>query len=156
MSRMYPKYPIVAVGIVLVDFKNKRVLLIKRGNEPGKGLWSIPGGVVELGEKLIHAAKRELKEETGLECEVLGVFHIDQVIIRDEHNRIKWHYILIDVLAEPIGGTLKPSSDVMDAKWLSIEEAFNMKLTNATRRMLKRLSRMLEEGKVNYIEVENE
>ena len=101
MGREYPEHPLVGVGAVAVH--NDKVLLVKRGHPPGVGLWSIPGGLVELGEKIEDAVKREFQEETGLICEVRDLIQVSQVIIRDDHGRIKWHYIILDYLVSVCG-----------------------------------------------------
>ncbi|MDH5806745.1 MAG: NUDIX hydrolase [Candidatus Methanomethylicaceae archaeon] len=118
--RVYPDRPIVGAGILTIE--NGKVLLIKRGNEPNKGLWSIPGGMVKLGESPEEAAIREFKEETGLDAIIENLLGVFNVVIKDEYGKIKYHYIVIDYLGKVIGGTLKPGSDVIDAKWFNIEE----------------------------------
>jgi len=118
--RVYPDRPIVGAGILTIE--NGKVLLIKRGNEPNKGLWSIPGGIVKLGESPEEAAIREFKEETGLDAIIENLLGVFNVVIKDEYGKIKYHYIVIDYLGKVIGGTLKPGSDVIDAKWFNIEE----------------------------------
>ncbi|MCX8170133.1 MAG: NUDIX hydrolase [Candidatus Methanomethyliaceae archaeon] len=127
--REYPDRPIIGAGILVID--NGKVLLIKRGNDPNKGLWSIPGGMVGLGESPEEAAIREFKEETGLDAiieDLLGVFN---VVIRDDKGKIKYHYVVIDYLGKVIGGMLKPGSDVLDAKWFEINELSKIQ-TSAT------------------------
>ena len=137
--RMYPDRPYVAVGILVVDIDSKDVLLIKRASEPGKGKYSIPGGLVEVGEKLIDAAKRELKEETSIDCKILGIIHVDEVIVRDRDGRVRWHYILIDFLAEPLSKNARASSDAEEAVWVSIDKALELNLTKSTRRLIEKL-----------------
>jgi len=140
IRRRYPPIPIVSVGVLLYDKETNKILLIKRASEPGKGKYSIPGGVVELGEKLIDAAKREVMEEVSIQCRILGIIHIDEIIIRDEEDKIKWHYVLIDFLAEPLGKDITPSSDAEDALWVSIEDAKTMDLTVSTRKLIEKIS----------------
>ena len=140
IRRRYPPIPIVSVGVLLYDKETNKILLIKRASEPGKGKYSIPGGVVELGEKLIDAAKREVMEEVSIQCRILGIIHIDEIIIRDEEDKIKWHYVLIDFLAEPLGKDITPSSDAEDALWVSIKDAKTMDLTVSTRKLIEKIS----------------
>ena len=140
IRRRYPPIPIVSVGVLLYDKETNKILLIKRASEPGKGKYSIPGGVVELGEKLIDAAKREVMEEVSIQCRILGIIHIDEIIIRDEEDKIKWHYVLIDLLAEPLSKNITPASDAEDALWVSIEKAKTMNLTVSTRKLIEKFS----------------
>ncbi len=103
MSRSYPSHPVPGVGAVILD--GDRVVLVRRGREPLKGFWSIPGGGLELGESLLDAVRREVREEVGLEIEVLGMVEIFERILRDGDQRVQYHYVLIDYLCEPaIGG----------------------------------------------------
>lgn len=118
--REYPDRPIVGAGMLVIE--GGKVLLIKRGNEPNKGLWSIPGGMIRLGESPEEAAIRELKEETGFDAIIENLLGVFNVVIRDNYGKIKYHYVVIDYLGKVIGGTLRPGSDVMDAKWFNIEE----------------------------------
>jgi 8-oxo-dGTP diphosphatase len=115
MKREYPDRPLVGVGGVVVH--RNRVLIIRRGGEPLKGQWSIPGGLVELGEDLISGVKRELKEETGLSVEPLEVIEVFDRIVR-KGKRVRYHYVIVDFACRLKGGRLKPASDVVDARWV--------------------------------------
>jgi len=137
-DREYPNRPFVAVGILVVDFERNEVLLIRRGNEPGKGKYSIPGGLVEVGERLIDAARRELREETSIDCEILDIIHVDEVIIRDKNGRVRWHYVLIDFLARPLSKNARASSDAEETIWVNIDRALDLDLTKSTRRLIRR------------------
>lgn len=108
--RQYPDRPIVGVGAVLVD--EGKVLLIRRGVEPSKGQWSLPGGAVELGETLEASIAREMLEETGLEVEVGPVIEVFDRIINDSDSRVEYHYVLVDYLCWRIAGELRAGSDV--------------------------------------------
>ena len=132
-DRLYPKHPIIGVGAVVL-WDNK-ILLVKRGNEPYRGYWAVPGGVQEVGETLEEAALRELKEEAGINGVVEGVIWIDEII---EHDRlgIKYHYIIIDMLVKPIDTNVKPGGDVIDAKWFTLDEALELKTTDTMRKFL--------------------
>ena len=138
MRREYPSKPFVGVGALIK--RNDEILIVKRGNEPGKGLWSVPGGLVETGETLIEAVKREVKEETGLKIKVLKLIDVLENIVRDENGKVRFHYVLIDFLAEPIGGKLTPKSDILDAKWVRISDLDKFKVTNTLRKLLKKLT----------------
>jgi ADP-ribose pyrophosphatase YjhB (NUDIX family) len=115
-DRRYPDRPIVGVGAVVLD--RGRVLLVERGREPQKGLWSLPGGALEVGETLADALRREVREETGLEVRVLGVVEVLERILRDAAGRPEYHYVLIDYLCQPAGGELHAASDAARAAWV--------------------------------------
>ncbi len=130
MQSKYPDRPLVGVGALIVEAG--RVALIKRGHEPLKGEWSIPGGLLEVGETLRHAAEREALEETGLvvrATELLGVF--DRVI-PDEQHRTIYHYVLIDFLCEKVSGNLCASADAADARWFTPNEVAVLPLAEDT------------------------
>ncbi len=120
IKRDYPDRPIVGVGAVII--KDGKVLLVKRGQEPGYGTWSIPGGAVHLGEKLSQAIEREVLEETGLVVKVGEMVKIYEPVIRDDTGRIKYHYVLIDFICHPISGEISPASDILDAVLVSKSE----------------------------------
>ena len=145
MRREYPSHPIVGVGAVIVQ--NGKLLIVKRGVEPGKGKWSIPGGAVELGETVRDATIREAKEETGLKVEIVidrPLDAFDNVDI-DEEGGLRYHYVLLQFLARPKSGTLKPSSDVLDAKWVLLEEVEKYDLTKPFRKFFTKHGNELRE-----------
>ena len=126
MKREYPRHPIVGVGGIVI--RGNRVLLVRRGREPLKGKWSLPGGMLELGESLRDGVKRELLEETGL---IVRPLEAVAVLDRIEKNgkRIRYHYVIIDYVCRPIGGRLKAGSDVLDACWVEREETLSYQIT---------------------------
>jgi len=126
VKREYPKHPLVGVGGVVIH--RNRVLLIRRAREPLKGEWSIPGGLVELGEDLAAGVRRELKEETGLDVEPREVIAAFDRIFR-EGRRVKYHYVIVDYVCRLKGGRLRPASDVLDARWVRREDLPQYKLT---------------------------
>jgi ADP-ribose pyrophosphatase YjhB (NUDIX family) len=107
----------VGVGGIIID--GDRVLLVRRAKEPLKGQWSIPGGAVEVGEELPAALRRELREETGLEVDIQDVVEVLERIQRSPDGRVQYHYVLIDYLCHPTGGSLCARSDVSEAAWAS-------------------------------------
>lgn len=135
MQREYPEAPLVGVGAVLVDEK-ARVLLIKRGHEPMKGCWSLPGGLVELGESLSDAVRRELLEETSLHVEVLALVELLDRIDRTETG-IRYHYVIADYLCRVTGGRLAASDDAADARWASPEDFDRLHLDAVTLRVIE-------------------
>jgi ADP-ribose pyrophosphatase YjhB (NUDIX family) len=126
MKRDYPDRPIVGVGAVIV--KNDRVVLVKRGAPPLQGEWSLPGGVVEIGETLRAAAEREALEETGLKVEAGEVLEVVDRIIPGENGRTQYHYVLIDFLCRVIEGELRAGGDAADAAWAREEEVAGFRL----------------------------
>jgi len=138
LKREYPTQPIVGVGAVVLH--EGKLLLIKRGVEPAKGKWSIPGGVVELGEKIRDAVVREVREECGLEIEIMGDRPIDAMdnIITDKDGRPRFHYVLLQFLARPKEGVVRPASDVVGARWVPLDEVKTYDITNSLRRFLQK------------------
>jgi 8-oxo-dGTP diphosphatase len=120
MKREYPDAPVVGVGAVILD--QERVLLVRRGQEPLKGQWSLPGGALELGETLEDGIRREVREETGLEVEPVRIVKVFDHISHDEDGRIRYHYVLIDYLCRVTGGSLACASDAVDAKWTAWDD----------------------------------
>lgn len=112
-SREYPDRPFVGVGAVIVQGED--VVLIKRRFDPLAGQWSLPGGAVDVGETLTDCVAREILEETGLVVEVGPIVEVFDRIVRDDDGRVRFHYVLVDYLCRPIGGTLAAGSDVADA-----------------------------------------
>jgi len=130
MKREYPATPFVGVGAVIVE--NNRALLIRRGQPPLLGEWSLPGGVLECGETLREAAIRETREETGLIVEVVDMLGVYERIIRSEDARVRYHYVLIDFLCRPLAGELKAASDAAEAAWFTREQLPALKLAGDT------------------------
>ena len=120
MKREYPEHPLIGVGAVIVS--DGRALLIRRGQPPLLGEWSLPGGVLECGETLRDAAIREAREETGLVVEVGEMLGVYERVIRSEDGRVRYHYVLIDFLCRAVAGELKAGSDAAEAGWFSCEE----------------------------------
>ena len=124
----------LGVGALIIDGNrgNSRILLVERGGEPLKGWWSLPGGVVETGERLEDAVRREVHEETGLEVEVLHLIEVFERILRDPSGRPEYHYVLMDYICRPIGGTLCASDDASDVRWCEERELGALKITEGT------------------------
>jgi ADP-ribose pyrophosphatase YjhB (NUDIX family) len=142
LGRLYPDKPIVGIGAIIVC--DGKMLLEKRKNDPGKGRWSVPGGVVELGENVTQTVIREVKEETGLD--VAEPEHIDVVdqITRDEDGRIKYHFVIIDYLVDLKGGTLKAASDADELEWVSLDDVEKCDLTGTFRAFFERNKELLK------------
>jgi 8-oxo-dGTP diphosphatase len=139
MNREYPEAPIVAVGVVVK--RGHEVLLVQRLNEPSRGRWSLPGGVVELGETVREAARREVQEECELQVEPGEVLAVADNIVRDEAGRVRFHYVLVDLLAEYVGGELAAGSDIGDACWVREEELGELDVTEKARELVRKMLR---------------
>jgi 8-oxo-dGTP diphosphatase len=142
-SREYPERPVVGVGGVIIE--NGRALLIRRGSEPLRGQWSIPGGTLELGESLQEGVARELREETGLDVRVLDLIEVFDRIFPDEslqaseqNRRPRFHFVIVDYLCERIGGEPLAGSDVTDVVFSTEDELSKYSLTQTATRVLKR------------------
>ena len=135
-SRRYPSRPFLGVGALIFD--NEKLLIVERAGEPFKGYWSLPGGIVECGEKLEQSVRREVLEETGLEVEALSVFEIFERIIPDAEGRIEYHYVLIDYLCRPVGGRLSAASDVSQVAWVTEQNLGEYRLTDGTLKVVER------------------
>ncbi|MDP9379586.1 MAG: NUDIX hydrolase [Chloroflexota bacterium] len=121
MSREYPSAPVPAVGVVVVR-EDGRILLARRRNAPSEGLWSVPGGRLELGETIADCARREVREECGVECEPVEVFHAVDRIHHDAEGRIRYHYIIVDILATWVSGEPVPATDASEVGWFLLDE----------------------------------
>jgi ADP-ribose pyrophosphatase YjhB (NUDIX family) len=125
--RRYPERPIIGVGAVVFD--EDRVLLVKRGREPLKGEWSLPGGAVEVGESLETAVAREVFEETELHIEVGPVIEVLDRIQRTLDGRVEYHFVIVDYLCRPRDGLVKSGSDAADARWVPLADLPSYRLT---------------------------
>ena len=133
-ERSYPDRPSVRVGGIV--FLDDKVLLVKRGKEPGFGKWSIPGGAVDVGETVKRAIQREIEEETGLLVEVLDLVEIFERIIPDPKGRILYHYVLLDYWCAMKGGQLKAQSDAADAGFFPVGSLDGMNLPRETEQVI--------------------
>lgn len=136
MKRDYPERPIIGVGAVII--RGDRVLLVRRATEPLKGDWSVPGGVLELGEKLRDGVRREVLEETRLEVEPGDVLDVFDSIFRDEQGRTQYHYVLIDYLCTSISDEAKAGSDVSEVRWVRQDELAAMGLRESIERVVRK------------------
>jgi ADP-ribose pyrophosphatase YjhB (NUDIX family) len=119
IQREFPQSPLVGIGAVVVD--GMRVLLVQRGGEPLKGRWTLPGGVLEVGETLAQGVAREVREETGLEVEIVELVEVLDRIHREE-GRVRFHYVLADYLCKVSGGQLRAASDADAVRWVERAE----------------------------------
>ena len=139
-AREFPDAPRVGVGAVILD--GDRVVLVRRGHPPSAGRWSIPGGLVTLGERIETALLREIEEECALTVRLLGLCGvIDRVThepLGDDRGRVRYHYVIIDYVAEVIAGTLRAGSDAADARWVTLPELGRLDTTDGVADMVQR------------------
>jgi 8-oxo-dGTP diphosphatase len=135
-DRLYPARPLVGVGAVIWD--GSRVLLERRGKPPAQGAWSLPGGLIEVGETAEQAVRREVAEECGIEVAVGPLLGHFEPIDRDEDGRVRYHYVVLDFLAHYRGGELRPGDDAAELCWVAPGEVDRYPLMPATRAMIDR------------------
>jgi 8-oxo-dGTP diphosphatase len=134
-QREYPDRPWLGVGGIV--FKDDQVLLVKRGKEPGLGRWSIPGGVVDLGETAARALKREIQEETGLIVEVMELVKVFERILTDAQSRVQYHYVLLDYLCRFKAGEPQAASDVLEAWFFHLSQLQDLHLADETEQLIR-------------------
>jgi 8-oxo-dGTP diphosphatase len=130
MNREFPEVPFVGVGAIIIE--NARVVLVKRLHPPLQAEWSIPGGVLEVGEMIREAAIREAREETGLTVEPGELLGVYDRILRNPEKRVQYHYVLIDFLCRRVAGDLAAASDAAEVRWFRQEELAALKLAEDT------------------------
>jgi 8-oxo-dGTP diphosphatase len=134
MRRRYPTRPFLGVGGVVI--RGDSVLLIRRGHAPQKGEWAIPGGLVELGETVADALRREVMEETGISVKPVEMVAVFEPIIKRK-GRVQYHYVVLDYACQPSSGRLAPNSDVSDARWVHRTELGKYRLRPPTLRAIR-------------------
>jgi len=135
-DRQYPARPLLGVGALI--FRRKSVLLVERGKAPLKGYWSLPGGLVEIGERLETAVKREVLEETGLNVRPVGLAEIFERIMPDADGRVEYHYVLADYVCKIVSGEPKAADDASRVAWFRIDQLESLLLTEGTRQVIER------------------
>jgi 8-oxo-dGTP diphosphatase len=126
------------VGVGALILRKDSILLVERGRQPLKGFWSLPGGVLELGEQLGAAIVREVEEETGLEVKPVNVVEIFERIMRDKEGKPEYHYVLVDYFCKVVGGELKAGDDSSKAEWVKRKDLAALKLTEGTLPVIER------------------
>jgi 8-oxo-dGTP diphosphatase len=130
LSREYPRFPLVGVGALIAE--GNRVVLVRRAKQPSQGEWSIPGGLVDVGETLREAVVREALEETGLLVEPGELVELLERIFRDAEGRVRYHYVLADFLCSVRGGELMAGSDASDVQWVDRANLHEFGLASVT------------------------
>jgi mutator protein MutT len=138
-DRSYPPRPVLGVGALILD--GDSILLVRRGKEPLRGYWSLPGGAVETGERLAQALRREVREETGLEVEVLQLFEVFERILPDDAGAAQHHYVLLDYLCRVAGGSARAGDDAMDVRWIPRSELDRFEITPGTQAVIEKAFR---------------
>jgi 8-oxo-dGTP diphosphatase len=134
-AREFPEAPRVGVGAVVLD--GERVLLVKRGKPPSQGKWSLPGGLVGLGERLEDAAAREVEEECGLRVRILGLCGVvDRIVRENGADPVRYHWVIIDYVAAVVGGALRAGSDAAEARWVRVTELGQYETTEGLAEMI--------------------
>jgi 8-oxo-dGTP diphosphatase len=142
LKRLYPNQPIIGVGAVIIC--NGKILLEKRKSEPGRGKWTIPGGLVELGESAEQTVIREVREEANLEVEQPRLIDVVNNVTLDEDGRIKYHFLIVDYFVKLKGGKLKAADDAAELRWVRFSEVEKYDLTKSFREFFKRNRQELE------------
>lgn len=135
-SRRFPLRPFVGVGALIFSDSGNEILLVERGKPPLVGYWSLPGGIVEAGERLEDAMEREVFEETGLRVEVGDIATVFERIMPTDDGRCEYHYILIDFYCTVLGGTLAAGDDSKQACWRDLNVLDSILLTEGTREVI--------------------
>ncbi len=138
-DRRYPSRPMVGVGAIILE--RDRVLMAQRGKQPLKGWWSLPGGLLEIGEALTDGLRREVREETGLEVRPLGVLEVFERIMRDAAGAPEYHYVLIDYICRAAGGTLRAGDDVCAVEWVRRRDMARLPITEGTPAVIEKAFR---------------
>jgi len=142
--REYPDRPVVGVGaVVILDGK---ILLVKRGIEPSKGLWAIPGGSLELGETLQQAAEREILEETGVTIRAREPIYTFDFFERTDSGRVRFHFVIVDVAADYVSGEAKGADDALDACWLAPADLDHLPVSQNTIKLLQAVGFIIKQG----------
>jgi len=136
MSREYPTRPLVGTGALILQ--DGELLLVRRAAQPGMGKWSIPGGLVELGETVHDAMVREVKEEVGFDVEAVKLTDVVDTINLDRNGQVQYHFVVVNFLARIVGGELKTATDILEARWAPVEEVENYDLTKSFRAFFKK------------------
>jgi 8-oxo-dGTP diphosphatase len=142
LKKLYPDQPVVGVGAVII--RDGKILLEKRKNDPGRQKWSIPGGLVELGEMVEQSVIREVKEETTLTVYSPQLIDVINNVIYDQDGRIKYHFVILDYFLKLEGGTPRATSDAEELRWVSLDDVEKFDLTNTFREFFVKNSARLK------------
>jgi ADP-ribose pyrophosphatase YjhB (NUDIX family) len=145
VTREYPDSPRVGVGAIVLH--GGRVLLVRRGQPPALGLWSVPGGLVDLGETTVEAARREVEEECGLKVRIVELAGVLDRVTRDDDGRVRYHWVLVDYLAVPESDdVITAGSDAAEVRWVTIDDVEQLPTTEGLLPMIRRAAALAGEG----------
>jgi ADP-ribose pyrophosphatase YjhB (NUDIX family) len=136
VPREYPDHPIV--GVAAIVLRSDQVLLVLRGREPARGLWGLPGGMLELGETAVAGVRREVLEECGVEVEIGPLVGVFEPMQRDDAGRLRYHYVVLDYLATYVSGELRAADDADDARWVELDKLDHLPMLVETKAMIKK------------------
>lgn len=142
MKRRFPEAPVVAVSGFVLNERNQ-VLVVQRGKEPQKGLWSLPGGAVRLGETVKAALKREIREECGVEVDVVHIVGAFDRILRNPSGQIEYHYVVLNFLCRLAAGNVRAASDAAAVRWITADEIENFQWTTGVADLLRDIFHLL-------------
>ena len=136
MKREYYKFPILSAGGVI--FIDDKVVIIKRKTEPDSGKWTIPGGAINVGERIRDGLRREIFEETALKVKVGNLIDIAEKIFKDNEGKIIYHYVILDYICKYISGSMKASSDAEELMLVKMDDLDKFELVNGTMRVIEK------------------
>lgn len=137
IQREYPSAPLVGTAVAVFN-EAGAVLLVQRGKPPNVGQWGLPGGLIDVGERLVEGALREVMEECGLVVEICGLAGVFEPIIRDADNRVQYHYVVVDYWGRYLSGELRPADDAADACWVAMERLEEVEMYGESRTVVRR------------------
>ena len=142
LNRLYPEQPLVGIGAIIIC--NGKILLEKRKGDPGRGKWTVPGGLVELGESAEQTVMREVREETNLEVEQPELIDVINSVTTDENGKIRYHFVIVDYFVKLKGGRLEAADDAAELRWVKFSKVENYDLTKSFREFFQRNRQELE------------
>lgn len=137
VQREYPAAPLVGTAVAVFNAAGE-VLLVQRGKPPNVGQWGLPGGLIDVGERLVDGARREVLEECGVLVEVCDLVGVFEPIIRDEDERVRYHYVVVDYWGRYLSGQVRPDDDAADARWVAMDGLDNLAMYGESRRVVRR------------------
>jgi mutator protein MutT len=136
-NRVYPEFPLPGVAAIIIH--EEKVLLVERGKEPSKGKWGLPGGLVEVGETIEEAIKREVLEETGISIKPIKLLEVLDSIKKNEDKKVQYHYIIFEFLCKYNSGEIKASSDAPNAAWIPLDSLDSVNIMSSTKSFIERI-----------------
>jgi len=137
VQREYPAAPLVGTAVAVFNAAGE-VFLVQRGKPPNVGQWGLPGGLIDVGERLVDGARREVLEEGGVLVEVCDLVGVFEPIIRDEDERVRYHYVVVDYWGRYLSGQVRPDDDAADARWVAMDGLDNLAMYGESRRVVRR------------------